>query len=535
MRKFTLFFMSMFLVLGTVVAKDEVKDFNSPEVYPNNGAKEMAVYNIRLKFPKHVTITDSEVSIDVVNTNTNEVVKITSCAVDEWDPYWAVFYFEKIEVDGKDGKEYRDQYIDKPGTYTYTIPAGLITSAEGDVFAGGTYTFSIVAPTPTFPIKDYTPKETTELKEIVVMFDEEITEVKNLGSAAVMESNMWTYMSGFNGATINEDKKSVTLTLSSPITAVGNYHLELYPGTFLSANGENAYGWLDFKVIDPTPGFTTNYNDGDRVKELGNLIITFKNVTQVEMTEGAEIIVVLPSGDEIPGEIEKQGNQFVVSFDADLTEDGDYTFIIPGGTFSMDGAASEGRVINVELFTFEILDLEVVDAYPTNGGIVDQLDRIVIKFNQIIEVSWTEDWMTQPAREIELTCGDKTYTLIYNPSSSLGDQLEYLVNAEWDGFQYAATPIYEAGTYTLDLSQIIVNYAGEFEDSPWGLIANVWHRMRQSAKGTLSWNVSGKNASVDNIPVAEGEQVIYDLLGRRVENISGAGIYIVNGRKVIIK
>ena len=535
MKKITLFFMSLFLAFGTAMAKDEVKDFNSPEVYPNDGAKEMAVYNIRLKFPKHVTITNSEVSIDVVNTNTNEVVKITSCAVDEWDPYWAVFYFEKIEVEGKDGKEYRDQYIDKPGTYTYTIPAGLITSAEGDVFAGGTYTFSIVAPTPTFPIKDYTPKETPELKEIVVTFDEEITEVKNLGSAAVMESSWWSYMSGISGFTISEDKKSVTLTLTTPITTVGNYFVEFYSGTFLSANGENAYGWLDFKVIDPTPGFTTNYNDGDRVKELGNLEISFKNVNEVEMVEGAEIIVVLPSGDEIPGEVEQQGNQFVVSFDADLTEAGDYMFIIPGGAFSMDGALSEGRIINVELFTFEILDLEVVDVYPTNGETVDQLDRIVIKFNQIIEVSWTEDWMTQPAREIELTCGEKTYTLIYNPSSSLGDQLEYLVNPEWDGFQYVTTPITEAGEYTLDLSQIIVNHAGEFEQSQWGLIANVWHRMRQSVEGTFSWTVSGNAAGIKDVPVVEGEQVIYDLLGRRVENFTGAGIYIVNGKKIIVK
>jgi hypothetical protein len=59
--------------------------------------------------------------------------------------------------------------------------------------------------------------------------------------------------------------------------------------------------------------------------------------------------------------------------------------------------------------------------------------------------------------------------------------------------------------------------------------------MRQACEGTYTWTVSGNNASVDNIPVADGEQVIYDLLGRRVENITGAGIYIVNGRKVIIK
>ena len=123
--------MSMFLVLGTAMAKDEVKDFNSPEIYPANGELVTTAYNIRMKFPKHIEVANTEVSIDVLNTKTDEVVKITSCTVDEWDPYWAVFAFEKIEVDGKDGKEYRDQYIEKAGTYTYTIPAGLLKSVEG--------------------------------------------------------------------------------------------------------------------------------------------------------------------------------------------------------------------------------------------------------------------------------------------------------------------------------------------------------------------------------------------------------------------
>ena len=201
----------------------------------------------------------------------------------------------------------------------------------------------------------------------------------------------------------------------------------------------------------------------------------------------------------------------------------------------MDGAANEGRVINVELYSFEIIPLQVEDVYPKAGETVDSLDRIVIKFNQIIEVSWSEDWMTQPSREIELTCGEKTYTLTYNPSGTLSDQLEYLVNAEWDGYQYSTTPITEVGTYTLDLSQIIVNYAGEFVTEYGYTYASVWHKMRQACEGTYTWTVSGNNASVDNIPVAEGEQVIYDLLGRRVENISGAGIYIVNGKQVIVK
>ena len=52
--------------------------------------------------------------------------------------------------------------------------------------------------------------------------------------------------------------------------------------------------------------------------------------------------------------------------------------------------------------------------------------------------------------------------------------------------------------------------------------------------GTCTWTITGETA-VEKIEVATGEQVIYDLLGRRIEKISGAGIYIVNGKKVVIK
>ncbi len=536
MKKFTLFFMSLFLVLGTVWAKDEENtEFALQYSNPQDGGLVSTAYNISMTFTKDIVISQSEVSIDVVNSKTNEVVKITNCKIDDWNSKSVVFSFEKIEVEGKDGKEYRDQYIEKVGTYTYTIPAGLIKSIDGEEFAGGTYTFTIAT---FFEIADWSPKEVAKVSEIVFTFEKEITAV-NIPETGLKCYYNYNWQSPtqilIDNANISEDKKSVTLTLATPLTNPGNYDIDIPMGMFVSGEETSMSKSIWFSVIDTKPSFSTNYNDGDKVKELGNLEITFKNVTEFEMVEGKAIIVALPSGDEIAGEVKKETNKFVVSFDADFTEVGTYTFIIPAGTFTMDGAENEGRIINVELYSFEIVPLKIDDVYPKAGETVDQLDRIVIKFNQIIEVSWTEDWMTQPSREIELTCGEKTYTLTYNPSGILSDQLEYLVNAEWDGYQYSTTPITEVGTYTLDLSQIIVNYAGEFVTEYGYTYASVWHKLRQACEGTYTWTVSGNNASVDNIPVAEGEQVIYDLLGRRVENISDAGIYIVNGKKVIVK
>ena len=41
--------------------------------------------------------------------------------------------------------------------------------------------------------------------------------------------------------------------------------------------------------------------------------------------------------------------------------------------------------------------------------------------------------------------------------------------------------------------------------------------------------------SIENIAVENNETVIYDITGRRVNEITNAGIYIVNGKKVFVK
>ena len=90
------------------------------------------------------------------------------------------------------------------------------------------------------------------------------------------------------------------------------------------------------------------------------------------------------------------------------------------------------------------------------------------------------------------------------------------------------------GVYTLNLADIVVDHAAEEGIDEWGYPATIWHAKKQSCAGTCVWTVTG-GSNVEKIEVAAGEQVIYDLLGRRVEKITGAGIYIVNGKKMIVK
>ncbi len=541
MKKFTLLFLSMFCMLGAAVAQDngDGKDegdaaFALEYSSPADGENVFTVYNIRLQFNKDVVTTLPDGGIDVKNNTTGEVVKITRLDNNEWlEKSTVVFLFEQKSVyDEKEGKEQlQDQYIETPGQWSYTVPAGCIKSVDGEEFAEQTFTFNIAS---AMDIESVSPsKGVTELDKIEVTFPKPIASVAT--SKMTLLDNSWTPVSNFKSeVTYSDDRKTVTLELETPITTPGTYNLDIYQGVFLSEDGAlNNYKYVSFQIIDTTPRFELNYNEGDRVKQLGDLEITFKNVNDVKLVEGAEpIIVYIPGDTEIEGKATLADNKITVSF-GNLTEEGVYTYAIPEGFFTMDGVANEYTSVSVELYTFEITPLEVVSVTPVEGNVA-QIEKIIIEFNQNVSLSWNENWQ-QISQEIVLKGEDKDYTLTYNSMSNLGKTLEYLANAQWTGYEYAATPITAAGKYTLDLSQIVVDHAGESYIDEWGGNNIMWHSKNQVCPGTKTWTIVAGESSIDDVVVENGEKVIYDLTGRRVENITNAGIYIVNGKKVLVK
>lgn len=538
MKKFTLFLLSMFCVLGTAMAQDKEEDaFALVYMSPENGASVFSVNYIQLGFNKNVTVALPEGGIEVKNNETGEGVKLTRVYE---DPYMSksmvmLMFEQKTVIDEKDGKESLvDMYINTPGTYSYTIPAGVITSADNEVFPEQTFTFTIAK---SLAIESVSPSEaTTQLDKIVFTFSTPIADVKIPASGMYIVDNYWTPVTKVKEkATISDDKKSVTLELEAPITAPGRYNLDVYPGVFISEDGGiNESRSFSFQILDTAPSFSTNYKDGERVKEIGDLEITFKNVNEVKLVEGAEsIMAYLPGGGEAAGTATLKDNVITVTFGQEMTEEGEYTFYIPAGVFTMDGAANEERVINVTLFTFEIVELKILGVTPVEG-VVNQLDKVIIEFNQDVTLSFDENWQ-MVSNEIVLKGEDKDYKLTYNSMSNVGTKLEYLVNAEWTGYEYAATPITAEGKYTLDLSQIVVDHAAEDYIDEWGYPNKMWHEKNKRCEGTYTWTVVAGESSIDDIVVENGVKVIYDITGRRVENITNAGIYIVNGKKVLVK
>ena len=542
MKKFTLLFLSMFCMLGAAVAQDngDGKDdgnaaFALEYSAPADGENVFTVYNIRLQFNKDVVATLPDGGIDVKNNTTGEVVKITRLDNNEWlEKSTVVFLFEQKSVyDEKEGKEQlQDQYIETPGQWSYTVPAGCIKSVDGEEFAEHTFTFNIA---PAMDIESVSPSEgVTELDKIEVTFPKPIASVAT--SKLALVDNNWMPVSNFKSeVTYSDDRKTVTLELETPITTPGRYNLDLYQGVFLSEDGAlNNYKSVSFQIIDTAPSFSLNYKDGEKVKELGDLEITFKNVNEVKLVEGADpIMAYIPGDAEVEGTATLADNKITVSF-GKLTEEGVYTYVIPAGFFTMDGVENKEFALSVELYTFEITPLEIVSVTPVEGNVA-QIDKIIIEFNQNVSLSWNENWQ-QISQEIVLKGEDKEYKLTYNSmSTNVGKTLEYLANAQWTGYEFAATPITAEGKYTLDLSQIVVDHAGENYIDEWGYPNTIWHSKNQVCPGTKTWTIVAGESSIDDVVVENGEKVIYDLTGRRIENITNAGIYIVNGKKVLVK
>lgn len=542
MKKFTLLFLSMFCMLGAAVAQDngDGKDegnaaFALEYSYPAEGENVFTVYNIRLQFNKDVVATLPDGGIDVKNNTTGEVVKITRIDNNEWlEKSTVVFLFEQKSVyDEKEGKEQlRDQYIETPGQWSYTVPAGCIKSVDGEEFAEQTFTFNIAS---SMDIDNISPSSSvTILDKIEVTFPKPIASVATSKMSIV--DNSWMPVASFKSeVAYSDDRKTVTLELETPITTPGTYNLDIYQGVFLSEDGAlNNYKNVSFQIIDTAPSFSLNYKDGEKVKELGDLEITFKNVNEVKLVDGAEpVVVYIPGDSEIEGTATLSGNKITVSF-GELTEEGVYTFHIPAGFFTMDGVENEELELSVELYTFTITALEVVSVTPVEGN-VDQIDKIVIEFNQNVTLSMDENWQ-QISREIVLKGEDKDYTLTYNSMSNLGKTIEYLVNAEWTGYEYATTPVTAAGKYTLDLSQIVVDHAAEDYIDEWGYPNTKWHSKNQVCSGSAEWTiVNGTDTGIDEVKGENGNvKAIYDLTGRKVE-VPTKGIYIIDGKKVFVK
>lgn len=343
------------------------------------------------------------------------------------------------------------------------------------------------------------------------------------------------YIDEKNGET-NQYPEYVYPDMSIP----GQYTMTIPAGVFVSAQDNTvtlAETVLTFNVIGKQPTWWTDYDYTTAAKEFEKITISFENVNSVKLNNGIIPMLYTESGAEHTGTAtlinevdEKEGKtttKIEITFGDKFTSVDTYYIMIPAGMFTMnEDVNNEEKMLTLDITKpIEVTPLEIVSVTPAAGE-VGQIEKIIITFNQNVILAYDENWQAISSTIYLKDANGNEYELTENYNPSLGwNQLEYVCGEYDNNWNMVYTPITEVGTYTLDISQIVVDYGHDAATNEYNATG--------SCEGIYTWTIG--DTAIDGIDAEAENAEIFDLTGRRVNNITNAGIYIINGVKKIVK
>ena len=169
----------------------------------------------------------------------------------------------------------------------------------------------------------------------------------------------------------------------------------------------------------------------------------------------------------------------------------------------VDGLTTEASFFHTQ-WSAPVPAITIESVTPVEGE-VEAISEIIITFNaEVGAPSWDE-----------LTIYDAKcmpYVLYYQADETLAkNQIKFVLS----------TPITAAGEYSLE---------GEYL---W--IKDVNGKEIQGFNQTFSWIIKEADTAIDAVEAEAENAEIYDLTGRRVKEITKGGIYIINGKKTMVK
>ena len=193
-----------------------------------------------------------------------------------------------------------------------------------------------------------------------------------------------------------------------------------------------------------------------------------------------------------------------MNIDPDGDSDGRYEDFMKNGGHIVD--------FMLEVAEAPVEPFGVVDVTPSTEEVVDSLSTIVLTFNSEVasDAFFTEDGkvneMFPSGSDFMLGNAFGTYPAVVYIE---GNTLRFVLKQT----------IYEAGEYTLSI--------------PAGCFVNATNGEKFAGIKCI-FTVSGTYTGINAVDAESGDTEIYDLTGRRVEK-AVKGVYIINGKKVLVK
>ena len=433
-------------------------------------------------------------------------------------------------TNNKNANPYTTTDITTPGTYKVVVKPGVIFSADGVAeYAGGEFEFTVVkhpvvvAPTAEEGFcynAEYARVADFQEFEISVKYATEVTidtDVKVELKKAVEqgfqivagETVTEATITLVDGDDIGANEKLIKITFPAEMEyAEGSYIFDVPAGLFTVDGVESeAYATNTFKYKKPVLKITRNFDSWsfiDNMLDMPNsVMITIENAESVVVD--ATKVATIAVGDDVytAANCEYYYNEwsnawYIQMYFEDFSAadfefvKGEYTLTLPAGLYTVNGVANEEAVKTFTYGDAVVEEFSVTSILPASGNEFESLDAIAITFSNGFK-----------PEQLIVTCGEKRYRFY----SMYGMYVAVDLN-------YEPIVITEPGTYTLDLSELE------------GLTGDK----------VFTWTiVSGETTAIDAVNAEAENAVIYDITGRRVSKVTKAGIYVINGVKVLVK
>ena len=392
--------------------------------------------------------------------------------------------------------------------------------------------------------------------DVTITFNKPVEYTEPEGGLKIVNANN-EVVSNVSAMNFNTDKTNAFVMLDNSIDQGGTYTLTIPAGTFTTAEGESLAETTFTFIIEAEevvvePEWWTDFDYASAVKEFSKITINFDNVTEVKLNEGVASYLYTSSGAEYEGTAEikttvdekdgKTSTKIEISFGETFTKEATYYVNIPAGLFTMNGSVNnEEKNLQFRINApVDVTPLEILSITPkiNKDG---QLEEIEIVYNQQVYFGNQDNYWSAYVVYLTDSNGNKhsmwqkdpydpitwiqvipanTVVLIpvkLNDSGYPYEQNEY--------GQLMASPITLEGEYTLNLAEVTVRYG--YDKALWEYNAG------GAVTGTYTFDKT--TTAIDAVEAETENAVIFDLTGRRVKEISNAGIYIVNGVKKVVK
>ena len=463
--------------------------------------------------------------------------------------------------------------IDIDQQLTVTLPGSTVFA-----FDGMNADLSLVP----FKVVGKSPKGKVEaLSEVSITFNSDIAGEYNAENEKVITLNQnGEVVCGVSGYAVNGSV--LTVTLAETITTPGEYTLVIPEGLVTrAADGKEFQGEQTFTVVAPKPIEVTSVTPSTTVTSLSEIQISFNKEIAIA---DATVAIELKDADEAVVAVAEysvaNGSTLVVTFAEPVAKSGEYTLVIPEG--AVVGKALNDKYSGTHTF--------VVDVYtPRNTGTKTMNGRNITEFKlsspeygeskynptteeqsqDYLNLTETVIFKVAPGEVVEpAVTANGTWRNHYvyidiegngfnagieegsnwKPTGDLVAYSFYNNNAESDANGWNSTgteltgnnrstpqlPSFtvpsQAGKYRMRIKQDWCNIdpAGDADGKFGDFKANGGQIIDITLEVVDATGIKDVNADENN-------NGIYDITGRKLQNIEGRGVYIVNGKKVLVK